>query len=67
MLHEFVAGSGLTIFAEVALVLFLIVFVGITARVLTRKRGHYDAIARLPIDDDPAPGAGTGPLGYKEP
>lgn len=53
MLHDFVARSGLAVFAEVALVLFLAVFVGVCVRVLSRKRGHYDAIARLPLNSDP--------------
>jgi cbb3-type cytochrome oxidase subunit 3 len=52
MLHDFVARSGLSVFAEVALVIFLSVFVGFCLRVFSRRRGHYDAMARLPLNDD---------------
>jgi cbb3-type cytochrome oxidase subunit 3 len=52
MISDFVARTGLSIFAEVALVIFLAVFVGIALHLFTRKRGHYDAMARLPLHDD---------------
>jgi cbb3-type cytochrome oxidase subunit 3 len=52
MLHDVVGGAGLAAFAEAALVLFLVVFVVISLRLLAHKRGHYDEVARLPLDDE---------------
>ena len=37
---------------EAALVIFFVVFVVIIIGVVLRKRGHFDAAARIPLDDD---------------
>lgn len=55
MLHDVVAGSGLAIFAEVALVIFFVTFLVVLFRVMGRKRSHYDELARMPLDDEPQP------------
>lgn len=55
MLHDVVAGSGLAIFAEVALVIFFVTFLVVVFRVMGRNRNHYDQLARMPLDDDPQP------------
>lgn len=67
MLHDVVSGSGLAIFAEVSLVLFLLAFVVVVVRALTAGRSHYDALARLPLDDDQVQGAGAGSAPRTEP
>ncbi len=51
MLHDTVAGSGLTIFAEIALVVFFCIFFAVSIGILLRRKGYYDAIARIPLDD----------------
>jgi cbb3-type cytochrome oxidase subunit 3 len=45
--------AGLAGYAEVALIIFFVLFVAIVARVLApgRKAG-YDAAARMPLDDE---------------
>ena len=52
MLRDVIAGSGLQIFAEVGLIIFLATFVVVAVRVLSHRRGHYDEIARLPLSED---------------
>jgi cbb3-type cytochrome oxidase subunit 3 len=52
MLSDFVSRTGLSIFAEVSLVIFLVVFAGICLHLFSRKRGYYDEVARLPLHDD---------------
>ena len=51
MLRDVIAGSGLQLFAEVGLIIFLTTFAVMAARVLTRRRGHYDELAALPLQD----------------
>lgn len=52
-LSDIMSHAGLAIYAEVALVIFLVAFLAIAWRVLrpSRKAG-YDAAARMPLDDD---------------
>jgi cbb3-type cytochrome oxidase subunit 3 len=45
--------SGLAIYAEIALVLFFIVFVVVVARIFTSRRADVERHARLPLEDDP--------------
>lgn len=51
-LSDVVGAAGLQGYAEVALVLFLVVFIAVVARALGRRRQELDRIARLPLDDD---------------
>ena len=52
-LSEIMSHAGLAFYAEVALVLFFIVFVAIALRVLAPSRkAEYDAAARMPLDDE---------------
>jgi cbb3-type cytochrome oxidase subunit 3 len=54
-LSDVVAHAGLAFYAEVALILFFAVFVGVLVRVfLTASRAEQERIARLPLDDGPA-------------
>ena len=52
-LSEIMSHAGLAGYAEVALVIFLVVFVAVAFRVLSpsRKAG-YDAASRMPLDDE---------------
>jgi cbb3-type cytochrome oxidase subunit 3 len=53
-LSDVVSNAGLAGYAEVALILFLIAFVGIVIAVFRPSRkAHMDAASRLPFDDDP--------------
>jgi cbb3-type cytochrome oxidase subunit 3 len=53
-LSDIMAAAGLSFYAQVALVLFLIVFVAIAIRTFLPSRAReLDAAARLPLDDEP--------------
>jgi len=54
LLTDVVSGAGLSFFADVALIIFLAVFVAILARVVFAKRSHYEHEANLPLEDDTA-------------
>ena len=54
-LTDVVSHSGLAIYAEIALVLFSLVFTTILARVLSPKhRDEFEAARRLPLEDGAA-------------
>ena len=58
-LSDIMGHAGLSAYAEVALLLFLGVFVAVTVRTfLPSRRQELDAHARLPFDE-PAPAAPT--------
>lgn len=51
-LSDIMSNSGLSMYAEVALVLFLAVFIAITIRTfLPSRQRALDEAARLPLDD----------------
>jgi hypothetical protein len=50
-LSDVVAGAGLHIYADIALILFLVAFLAILARVLFTKRSHWEHDLNLPLDD----------------
>ena len=60
-LTDVVSGAGLSVYAEVALVIFLIAFVGIVISLFAPgKRRTYEHLRRLPIDEDTTlPSLGT--------
>jgi len=52
-LSDIVGAAGLAVYAEVALVLFLIVFVAVVFDVVSRHRASdWDQASRLPLADD---------------
>ena len=52
-LTDVVSGAGLSVYAEVALVIFLIAFVGIVISLFApSKRRMYEHLRHLPIDED---------------
>ncbi|MEM6673551.1 MAG: cbb3-type cytochrome c oxidase subunit 3 [Planctomycetota bacterium] len=55
MLKDIMGGSGLTVFATAGLVIFVIVFVGITVWALTRKQRKIDQWSRIPLTKDDEP------------
>lgn len=57
MMHDVLASAGLAIFAEVGLIVFLAVFVIAAVRVLRRPQAEYDALSRMPLEDEA--GGGT--------
>jgi len=52
-LSDVMSDAGLAIYAEIALVLFLLAFIGIVVAIFrpSQKR-RMDAASRLPLDDD---------------
>ena len=51
-LTDVVSHSGLAIYAEIALILFALVFVAIVWRVLSpKRRDEFEAAGRLPLED----------------
>ena len=52
-LTDVVSGAGLSVYAEIALVIFLIAFLGIVLSLFAPgKRRTYEHLRRLPIDGD---------------
>ncbi len=52
-LADVMGHAGLAIYAEVALVLFLVVFVAVVARTFSpRRRAEMERAAQLPLEDD---------------
>ena len=49
---DVVGSSGLAGYAEIALMLFFIVFLAVGARALLTSRAALDDAARLPLDDE---------------
>jgi cbb3-type cytochrome oxidase subunit 3 len=59
-LSDVVSHSGLALYAEVALVIFFVVFVVVLWRIFTPgRRSEYEAASRLPLDDDDPTLGGT--------
>ena len=54
-LADIVGASGLHVFAEIALVLFLIAFASIVTQLLSARASTLDHAARLPLEDDAPP------------
>jgi len=60
-LTDLMSHSGLAIYAEVAMVLFLVAFLVIAARIFAPgRRAEMDAASRLPLDDADASTQGPG-------
>jgi hypothetical protein len=53
-LSDVVAGAGLHIYADIALLIFLAVFIAILTRVMVAKRSTWEHEAHLPLEDDAA-------------
>jgi cbb3-type cytochrome oxidase subunit 3 len=49
---DVVGASGLSGYAEIALLIFFAVFVAVGLRAVTTNRAALDHAARLPLDDD---------------
>lgn len=52
-LSDVMSAANLTIYAEVGLVLFLLVFLAVAARVLWPRPGAYEKEAWIPLMDEP--------------
>ena len=50
-LGDIMSNAGLTAWAEVALVIFFVAFVGIVVYVVTRRRGKWRHERELPLED----------------
>lgn len=60
-LTDLMSNSGLSGYAEAALVLFLLAFLVIAVRIfLPGRRAEMDAASRLPLDDGHVPTQGPG-------
>ena len=59
MLRDVMQASGLSLFAEAGLLIFLVTFLLVAWRVVSRRRGHYDAVSRLPLEDEGAEAPGV--------
>jgi cbb3-type cytochrome oxidase subunit 3 len=47
------SAAGLSAYAEVALIIFLAVFMIVAVYVLFSRRQRWEHVARLPLDDEP--------------
>jgi cbb3-type cytochrome oxidase subunit 3 len=59
-LSDIVSNAGLATYAEVALVIFFAIFVGIVAYVFLRRRSTWERMRQLPLDDDSPAGTVKG-------
>jgi cbb3-type cytochrome oxidase subunit 3 len=59
-LSDVVGGAGLSVYAEIALLIFFVVFVAVVMRVFFTTRAGMDQAARLPFDDE-APSPSSAP------
>lgn len=60
MMRDVMESAGLTIYAEIGLIVLFVTFLLAVARTLSRKREYYDKLARIPFDDEmPSEGAGS--------
>ena len=50
-LRDIVSNAGATLYAEIALVFFFLVFVGIVIYVALRRKGAWEHERHLPLDD----------------
>lgn len=51
-LSDIVSGAGLAAYAEIALLIFIVVFLAVVLRVVLAKRDSMDRAAELPFDDE---------------
>jgi len=59
MYAQFYAGSRLVDLPLFALLLFVATFVAVLVRTsVAKRRGEFEGIARLPLDDGPSPSGG---------
>ncbi len=66
MLREFISDKGPALIGIGSTLFFFVIFAGVTLRVLTRRSGSYDEVARLPLDDAPHAGGAGKPAGTDE-
>jgi cbb3-type cytochrome oxidase subunit 3 len=53
MRTDVMSGSGLAVYAELAMILFAAAFVAITVWIwLPRNRKMWESVSRMPLDDD---------------
>ena len=52
-LSDVIGASGLEGYAEVALVIFFLVFVAVVLRVIFTKKQDLEHVSRLPLEDEP--------------
>lgn len=51
MLSDVLSDLGLSTYPEIALVIFFVLFLGIVAYVVLRKKETWERIRHLPLDD----------------
>jgi cbb3-type cytochrome oxidase subunit 3 len=59
-LSDIVGNAGYALYAEVALVIFFLVFLGIVTYVVLRRKGAWERARRLPLEDEPPAGPPEG-------
>lgn len=52
-LSDVIGSAGVSLLPQIALVIFFLVFVGIVAYVVLRRRGAWERARHLPLDDEP--------------
>jgi hypothetical protein len=52
-LTDVVSGAGLAGYAEIALLIFFLVFVAVGLRTLLSSKTTFADVARMPLDDEP--------------
>lgn len=62
-LSDVVSGAGLSSFAEIALLIFLGVFIAVALRAFLSPRAAMDHAARMPLEDEPSSSRAGSPSG----
>ncbi len=52
MKREVMQAAGLHMYAEIGLILFIVAFIFVLARVILLKRDEIEELEKLPLDDD---------------
>ena len=52
-LSDIMSAAGLSGYAEVALIIFFLVFMSVAVYLLFSRRQRWEHVARMPLDDEP--------------
>jgi len=61
-LSDVMGAAGLSSWAEIGLIISFITFIAIVAWVLLRRKGRWEHVRRLPLDDDTSDDDSRGAL-----
>ena len=51
MKRDVMQAAGLEMYAEIAIIIFFVTFLAIALKILLSKKGAFDEVANLPLDE----------------